>query len=156
VQDSGGYWLNEPVNDGSAQVRSLDFELKVPLKAVLKDAPPLDLRVNLSRNRSQVATVLGADYKADQFSTGASFSYRGGGPVRISEQQSAYLQLHRELEAYLLYKLGKGVQLRVTGSNLLGEDNRGYSRYQDAKGSSESWSLNPSGRRVQLSLELKL
>ncbi len=172
VQDSGGYWLNEPVNDGSAQVRSLDFELKFPLKAVLKDAPPLDLRANLSRNWSQVATVpgpnnrldqqvpltavLGADYKADQFSTGASFSYRGGGPVRISEQQSAYLQLHRELEAYLLYKLGKGVQLRVTGSNLLGEDNRGYSRYQDAKGSSESWSLNPSGRRVQLSLELKL
>lgn len=171
VQDSGGHWLIQPLNDGNAQVRTLDVELKFPFKAVMADAPPLDFRASVNRNWSQVdsvpgpdnrldqqvplSAVLGLDYRADKFNTGVSFSFREGGPVRISEQQSAYMQLHRDLEAYLLYKFTLGLQLRVAVSNALGEDNRTESRYVDSSGSSQTFTSRPGSPRFQANLEIK-
>lgn len=171
AQDSGGHWLIQPLNDGNAQVRTLDVELKFPLRAVMKDTPPLDFRASVNRNWSQVdsvpgpdnrldqqvplSAVLGLDYRADKFNTGVSFSFREGGPVRISEQQSARMQLHRDLEAYLLYKFTPGLQLRVAVSNALGEDNRTESRYDDSSGSSQTFTSRPGSPRLQANLEIK-
>lgn len=171
AQDSRGHWLIQPLNLGSAQVRTLDVELKFPFKAVMKDAPPLDFRASVNRNWSRVesvpgpdnrldqqvplSAVLGLDYRADKFNTGASFAYRAGGPVRISEQQSARMQLHRDLEAYLLYKFTQGLQLRVAVSNALGEDNRTESRYDDSSGSSQTFTHSPRSPRFQANLEIK-
>ena len=153
-------------------MRTLDVELKFPFKAVMKNAPPLDFRANVNRNWSKVesvpgpdnrldqqvplSAVLGLDYRADKFNTGASFAYREGGPVRISEQQSARMQLHRDLEAYLLYKFSLGLQLRVAVSNALGEDNRTESRYDDPSGSSQTFTNSPRSPRFQANLEIKL
>lgn len=171
TQDSRGYWLVQPLNDGNAQVRTLDVELKFPLKAVIKDAPAVDLRASANRNWSKVesvpgpdnrldqqiplSAVLGVDYRVDQYSAGASFSYRAGGPVRISEQQSTRLQRRRDLECYLLYKIRTGVQLRMTVSNALGEDSLGDSRYEDINGVNQTWSRTPASARFQANLELK-
>jgi hypothetical protein len=138
----------------------------------MKDAPPLDFRASVNRNWSQVdsvpgpdnrldqqvplSAVLGLDYRADKFNTGVSYSFRQGGPVRISEQQSAYMQLHRDLEAYLLYKFTAGFQLRVAVSNALGEGNRTESRYVDSSGSSQTFTSRPGSPRFQANLEIKL
>jgi outer membrane receptor protein involved in Fe transport len=172
IQDSRGLWLIQPLNDGSAQVRTLDLELKFPLKTVLEEAPPLDLRASANRNWSRVdsvpgpdnrldqqvplSAVLGLDYRQDKFNAGASFAFREGGPVRISEQQTSRLQARRELEAYLLYKFRLGLQLRLGVSNALGEDNLSDSRYQDVNGASQTWSRSPGSPRVQANLEVKL
>jgi hypothetical protein len=172
IQDSRGLWLIQPLNDGSAQVRTLDLELKFPLKTVLQDAPPLDLRASANRNWSRVdsvpgpdnrldqqvplSAILGLDYRQDKFNAGASFAFREGGPVRISEQQTSRLQARRELEAYLLYKFSLSLQLRLGVSNALGEDNLGDSRYQDVNGASQTWSRSPGSPRVQANLEVKL
>ncbi|SFU82996.1 TonB-dependent receptor plug domain-containing protein [Pseudoduganella namucuonensis] len=171
TEDARGYWLVQPVNDGDAQVRTLDVELKFPLKAVLKDGPPFDFRASVNRNWSKVESVpgpdnrldqqvpltavLGADYREDKYSAGASFSYRAGGSVRVSEQQFGWLQQRRELEAYLLYKVRTGVQLRLAVSNALGEDNLSQSRYQDLSGTSQTWTRSPGSPRLQANLELK-
>lgn len=171
TQDSRGYWLIQPLNDGNAQVRTLDVELKFPLKAVMKDAPPVDFRANVNRNWSKVesvpgpdnrldqqvplSAVLGLDYRADKINTGASFAYRAGGPVRISAQQSARMQPHRDLEAYVLYKIKLGLQLRVAVSNALGEDNRTESRYDDVSGTSHTLTNTPRSPRFQANLEIK-
>ena len=172
TQDARGYWLIRPVNEGSAQVRTLDLELKFPLKAVMKDAPEFDFRLNVNRNWSDVdgipgpnnrldqqvplSATLGVDYKGKgAFSAGASFAYRGGGMVQVSQEQSRQMFARRELEAYALYKFGPRMQLRVALNNALDEDNLGYARYRDASGISESWSRNPDSRRLQANLEIK-
>lgn len=171
TEDARGHWLIQPVNDGNAQVHTLDVELKFPLKAVMKDAPAFDFRASVNRNWSKVesvpgpdnrldqqvplSAVLGADYREDKYSAGASFAYRAGGPVRISEQQFGRLQQRRELEAYLLYKVRTGVQLRLAVSNALGEDTLGESRYQDLNGTSQTTSRGPGSPRLQANLELK-
>jgi outer membrane receptor protein involved in Fe transport len=172
TQDKRGLWLVQPLNDGNAIVRTLDVEVKFPLKAVMaENAPPLDFRASLNRNWSRVDTVpgpnnrlddqipltanLGLDYRADKYSAGASFAFRDGGPVRVSEQQFRRLFARRELEAYLLYKFKPGMQLRLAVNNALGEDNRNESRYVDTNGTSESWGRAADSARFQANLEMK-
>jgi len=171
TQDGRGYWLIQPLNDGTATVRSLDVELKFPLKALMKDAPGFDFRASANRNWSRVDSVpgpdnrldqqialtlvLGTDYREDKYSAGASLSYRQGGPVRISEQQSSRLQGRRELEGYLLYKIRTGYQLRLGVSNALGEDNLGDSQYLDSNGGSRTWTRSPGSARFSANLEMK-
>jgi outer membrane receptor for ferrienterochelin and colicins len=81
-----GRWVTMPSNGGDATTRGLELEAKFPLKAVMKDALPIDLRASISRNWSTVDSVpgpnnrldsqtplsatLGADYKNGAFTTG--------------------------------------------------------------------------------------
>ncbi|TWI70077.1 outer membrane receptor for ferrienterochelin and colicin [Pseudoduganella lurida] len=171
TQDARGLWLNQPLNDGNATVRTLDFELKLPLKLLLKDGPNVDLRASVNRNWSQVETVpgpqnrldqqvplsanLGIDYRADRHNVGTSFAYRQGTPVRTSAEQTIRLFQRRDLDAYWLYKYTPGVQLRVSANNLLGEDNDGFSCYEDANGVSRQTSRTPDSVRIGANLELK-
>jgi outer membrane receptor for ferrienterochelin and colicins len=170
--DQNGLWLDRPVNNGRAQVRTLDVEAKFPLKAVWKTAPAIDVRASASRNWSKVESVpgpdnrlneqvpfnavLGFDYKADKLSTGASFAYRAGGRTRLSEQQDTQQYRRRDLETYILYKVDPHTQLRIALSNLLGEDTRTRTRYRDTAGTSETWTLGQASPRLQVTLELKL
>jgi outer membrane receptor protein involved in Fe transport len=128
TQDAQGLWVVRPVNDGNAQVRTLDFDAKFPLKTVMKDAPPVDLRLSLNRNWSKVdavpgpdnrldqqipfSAVFGADYKKEPFSFGINLAYRAGGDVRISQEQGARLQARRDVDAYFQYSPRKDLDLR--------------------------------------------
>jgi outer membrane receptor protein involved in Fe transport len=138
VNFDGARWVAMPMNAGRATTRGLELETKFPLKALLKDAPAIDLRASLSANWSRVDGVpgpdnrldgqtplsanLGIDYKRADFTTGASFAYKQGGTVRVSERQTSFLVPRRDLEAYALYKFNPKQQLRVALSNLLGQD----------------------------------
>jgi outer membrane receptor protein involved in Fe transport len=171
IQDRPGHWLSLPMNEGKAMVRTLDVEVKFPLKAFDKDAPPFDFRLGANRNWSTVDSVpgpdnrldqqipltvtLGADYREDKFSAGASLAYRGGGMVRQSEQQFIRQQGRRDLEAYWLVKVRTGLQVRLSVNNALGEDSRGESRYVDVSGTSETRSWNPGSARLQANVEMK-
>jgi outer membrane receptor for ferrienterochelin and colicins len=171
IEDRPGHWLSLPMNEGKAQVRTLDVEWKFPLKAFDKDAPPFDFRFSANRNWSSVDSIpgpdnrldqqvpltvtLGADYREDKFSAGASLAYRGGGMVRQSVEQFIRQQGRRDLEAYWLYKIRKGLQLRLSVANALGEDNRGESRYVDVNGTSETRSWTPGSARLQANIEMK-
>jgi outer membrane receptor protein involved in Fe transport len=143
VDFDGARWVAMPMNAGRATTRGLELETKFPLKAIMKDAPAIDLRASVSANWSRVDGVpgpdnrldgqvplsgnLGIDYKRGDLTTGASFAYKQGGQVRLSERQVSYLMVRRDLEAYALYKFNPKQQLRVALSNLLGQDfvNRG-------------------------------
>jgi outer membrane receptor for ferrienterochelin and colicins len=170
-QEADGKWIWQPVNSGNATVRTFDIELKFPLKAVMKDAPGIDLRASVNRNWSTVDGVpgpdnrlgeqipltatAGIDWKGAQHSAGASLAYRGGGPLRISLQQSQQQFRRRDLEAYWLYKFTPQHQLRVSGSNLLGDDNRNYQRYATAAGTEENLGNTPDSPRISINLEMK-
>ncbi|GAB3439669.1 TonB-dependent receptor [Massilia solisilvae] len=141
----GDRWVQLPSNGGTAETHSLEAEVKLPLKVLMAGAPAIDLRASVTRNWSRVDAVpgpnnrldqqnplsatLGIDYKAGPLTTGASFALRTGGPVRVSEQQTAYQSVRRDLDLYALWKFDPKVQLRVALSNVLRQDGLGATAF---------------------------
>ncbi|MFM9436505.1 outer membrane receptor for ferrienterochelin and colicins [Janthinobacterium sp. CG_23.3] len=169
----GGRWLSTPVNDGRAVTRGIELEAKLPLRAVLAGAPAIDLRASVSRNWSRVDAVPGPDNRLDQqtplsavagidyktaggaFSAGASFAFRNGGAVRISEQQRAYAAVRRDVDLYLLWKITPQHRLRLALANLLGQDDFSASSYTDADGSLARSGTAASPMVARATLEIK-
>jgi outer membrane receptor protein involved in Fe transport len=168
----GERWISTPSNQDSATTRSLEIETKFPLKAVMQDAPAVDLRASVNRNWSQVESVpgpynrldqqtpltlnLGADYKLGALTTGGSFVYRRGGPVRVSLNQRAYVAPRRELDVYALWKFDAQRQLRFAIGNMLHQDFINENTYEDARfGSQTRRFIYPQGVRFRATYELK-
>jgi outer membrane receptor for ferrienterochelin and colicins len=166
-----GRWTMSQINDGKAHTRGLELEAKFPLKAVLANAPAIDLRASLSRNWSSVDAVpgpgnrlaqqtpfsasLGVDYKRGQLTTGASYAFRNGGLVRVSEHQGVTISVRRDLDAYALWKFDARHQLRFSLSNILGQDQSNDRLYTDADGSARRIAIFPAAVNFRLALELK-
>ncbi len=172
VDFDGARWVAMPMNAGRAETRGLELEAKFPLKAVMEGAPAIDLRASLSRNWSEVDGVpgpdnrldgqtplsanLGVDYKKGSFSTGASFAYKQGGQVRVSERQTSYIETRRDLEAYVLYKFTPKLQLRVAGQNLLDQDFTHRSSYlEEGRGLVVRRGVYPVGVTLRATVEAK-
>jgi len=168
----GARWVAMPMNAGRATTRGLELEAKFPLKALIDGAPAIDLRASVSRNWSEVEGVpgpgnrldsqtplsanLGIDYKVGKVSTGASFAYKDGMQVRLSERQSAVTDTRRDLEAYVLYKFSPKLQLRVAGQNLLDEDFTASNSYlEEGRGLVLRRSAYPVGVTLRATVEAK-
>lgn len=167
----GERWIQTPSNQDSATTRSLEIETKFPLKAVMQDAPAVDLRASVNRNWSRVESVpgpdnrldqqtpltvnLGADYKVGALTTGGSFAFRRGGPVRVSINQRAYVIPRRELDMYALWKFDAQRQLRFAVSNMTSQDFINENTYEDERGSQTRRFVFPQGVRYRLTYELK-
>ena len=168
-----GRWVSMPINDGTATTRSLEFDAKFPIQKFLKSAPPIDFRFNMNRNWSTVDSVpgpnnrlaqqtpfsstLGLDYRMQggALVAGSSYSFKSGGEVRISANQTRYVTPKRELDFYTLWKYTPRLQLRLTLSNLLRADYRSESAYFDALGSLRRAEISPSNIQVRLNVEMK-
>jgi hypothetical protein len=89
----------------------------------------LDQQVPMTAN-------LGLDWKTGQLTTGGSFTFRQGGPVRLSTRQTAVSMVRHDMELYGLWKFDDRNQLRVVVNNLKGEDWIGDNTYErrDADG----------------------
>jgi outer membrane receptor protein involved in Fe transport len=168
----GGRWVSLPMNTGRARTRGLELEAKFPLKAVIDTTTALDLRSSLSRNWSSVDAIpgpnnrllnqtplsatLGADYKLGAFSSGGSFVFKQGGEVRVSAAQVTYESARRDLDLYVLWKLNPQTQLRVAGSNLLGQDYIYQSSYTVAgSGTQRSRTVYAGWPMLRATLEMK-
>jgi outer membrane receptor for ferrienterochelin and colicins len=168
----GDKFVSMPINDGKALTRGLEFEAKFPLKSIVESAPAIDLRANLNRNWSKVDAVqgpnnrldqqtpfsatLGMDYKTGQLTTGGSYSFRSGGPVRISERQSAYQTARRDLEMYGLWKFDPKNQLRVALSNVLEQDYVSETTYRDpVDGTTTRRTVSPGYATMRVTMEMK-
>jgi outer membrane receptor protein involved in Fe transport len=169
----GSRWVSRPVNTGHARARGLELETKFPLKAVIDTATSLDLRGSLSRNWSNVDTIpgpnnrlmdqtplsatLGADYKRGAFSAGGSYVFKNGGEIRLSSNQVSYASVRRDLDLYALWKFSANTQLRLAGSNLLGQDYINASSYTLAgDGTQRSRTIYPGSPTLRATLEMKL
>lgn len=167
-------WVSTPVNDGRANTQTLELEAKFPLRAVMAaPVPAIDLRASVSRNWSQVEQVPGPNNRLDQqtpvsgnvgldyktpdgvLTTGGSFNFRNGGPVRITERQSAYTSPRRDLDIYALWKFDAKNQLRLAVSNLLAQDFESDTVYTDANGVIARNSISPSSPQARATLEMK-
>jgi hypothetical protein len=138
----------------------------------MSGAPAIDLRANLSRNWSNVDAVpgpdnrldqqtpfsstLGIDYKSGRLTTGGSYVFRSGGPVRLSQTQSSYQTARRELEMYALWKFDARQQLRVVLSNLLAQDALSENTYlSTVRGTTVRRSVTPGEPAIRVNLETK-
>jgi outer membrane receptor protein involved in Fe transport len=167
----GDRWISLPSNNGRAQTSSLELETKFPLKSLWESAPAIDLRANLARNWSRVDSVpgpnnrldqqtplsanFGLDYKVGQLTTGGSFNFKNGGQVRVSANQTAYVNVRRELEMYALWKFNPKYQLRVAASNLLGQDYISESSYTGANDVLRNRTVNVRSANARATLEMK-
>jgi outer membrane receptor protein involved in Fe transport len=170
--DDARRWLYQPVNDGTAQVSSLETELKLPLKLLAPSLDAIELRTSASRHWSRVATVpgpnnrldaqtplaatLGFDYRKGNLSFGSSLAFQKGGWVQVSEAQSQRQQSRRDLDAYVLWRLSPRYQLRLSLANILRADNVSDRLYNDAEGLSRETTFQPGVMRTGLNLEVKL
>jgi outer membrane receptor for ferrienterochelin and colicins len=167
-----GRWVQTPLNEGSAETRTLEAEAKLPLRSLFAGAPAIDLRANVSRNWSHVNDVpgpdnrldqqtpfsatLGIDYKAGALSAGGTFAFRSGGPVRLSQDQASYQNVRRDLDVYALWKFNPTCQVRLALSNLLGQDGLNATSYTTPAGLSTRSTVYPGYMVARVTLEMKL
>jgi outer membrane receptor for ferrienterochelin and colicins len=166
-----GRWVGMPFNFGNARTYGLELESKFPLKSVFTAAPALDLRASVSRNWSTVDSVpgpnnrldqqtplsatLGVDYKIGALTTGASYAFKNGGPVRISQNQMAYQSVRRDIDMFALWKFNPQYQLRMALSNVLRQDFINSGSYTDKNGSVTRTSISPGKMIARATLEMK-
>ena len=100
------------------------------------------------------SATLGIDYKLGKLTTGGSYSFRSGGPVRVSERQSIYQSARRDLEMYALWKFDPKNQLRVGLQNVLAQDFVNESAYRDANGTLKTRSILPGVAVVRATMEM--
>ena len=174
LSNVNGIWTNMPINDGQATTRGIEMEAKFPLRSVMKDAPAIDFRSNLSFNWSNLETVpgpnnrldsqtpisanLGLDYKLDKIplTIGGNLSFQDGGPVRLSANKTSYSVPKRGLDLYGLWKFNPKTNLRISLANALHQDNINASSYADTFGSLTQTTTTPTTVAVRALLEMKM
>ena len=135
-----GRWVSSPANIGSARTSGIELEAKFQLAELMANAPDVDFRANYSRFWSDVEGIPGPDNRLDQQAeqtANIGFDYRlkavpltvGGGfnwtpaiEVQTSLTERVSTGPKRQLDLYGLWKFTPDLHLRVSGSNLLGED----------------------------------
>jgi iron complex outermembrane receptor protein len=174
-------WVSRPQNVGSAITQGIELEAKFRLSEVMNDAPPLDLRSNVSFFDSKVKSVPGPNNRLDQqpkmtANFGADYRFRSmpltiggnlnvtpGYETRVSEDQVFRQGLKRAFDAYVLWTFKPGVALRLSANNVAPRD-YGYGSTQDFESTPGSGTFlretaNTETRTYtqwQLRLELKL
>lgn len=129
-------YVSRPRNLGRATTQGIELDAKLRLSELRADAPPLDLRMNLSLYRSRVDSVPGPDNRIDQqpravgnlgadyrlprtpWTVGGSLGVTPGYRTQLTELQSQETGLRRVLDAYVLWQLDAQTRLRFSLANL--------------------------------------
>jgi outer membrane receptor protein involved in Fe transport len=157
-------WVSRGTNSGSKRTESLELETKFPLKALFAQAPALELRASVARNwlhgfgnsfdrQAPLTASLGMDYSASTWGAGGSLTFKDGIDMRLSAEQAERTNVQRNLDLYALWKMAPGFQLRIAGSNLLGQDNVRENTYAGARGLLLNRFVNVNYASVRLALE---
>jgi outer membrane receptor protein involved in Fe transport len=171
VEKVGNTWISTPVNAGAAITWGVELEAKFPLQALIPAAPGFELRANLARNWSRVASIPGPDNRlpgqapfsasvgvdhrmaALPMTFGASFNFQGGGPARLSERTAAWAGVQRELGMFALWRVDARSQWRMSVANLLGQDHLARSSFVDQQGSLQALTTTPTSATLRLAFE---
>ncbi|OBV38199.1 TonB-dependent receptor plug domain-containing protein [Janthinobacterium psychrotolerans] len=168
-----GMWITRPFNNGVAQVRGVEMDVKFPLRTWLADAPEIDLRANAARNWSSVDAVpgpgnrlasqvpatlnLGLDYRVSPMtSVGGNLNLQTGGWARQDAQAGSYAGVRRTLDAYALWQPDGKTRLRLSLANLLGQKQVQGLSYAGDAGLRESMTATPGSASLRLMLERNL
>jgi iron complex outermembrane receptor protein len=172
--NSASRWVSTPQNISEAVTQGVELEAKFRLDQMLKDAPPVDLRNNVSFYRSRVLSIMGPDNRLDQqpsmtanfgadyrlrslpFTVGGNVNYNPGYTSRSSDVQWLTVSQKRVMDVYGLWRVDPSTAWRLTLSNL---DPRRYdtaSLYSGPAVWENSQTQNRGWTNVQIRLEKKL
>lgn len=168
-----GRWVAFPANGGDADSWGLEMDARAGLAQLHAGAPAIDLRFNATLNRSEVEDVPGPDNRIDQqvpfsatvgadwkldanWTAGMGYTYRSGGPVRITATRGNLDAYRRELDLYVLWAPTRRSKLRLAVSNALHQTLETGQWYLDADGLQqiERQRRPPVGVRLQLEMQL--
>lgn len=167
-------WVSRPQNAGKASTVGLELEAKFRLDEMLDDAAPISVHSNLSFFNSRVEQVpgpnnrlegqprgtanLGADYRLRGLpvSLGASVNFTPGYQVQLSDIQSNTMGAKVVTDAFVLWFIRPGAQLRFSANNMLPRDYLSTTSLLNTTQRQENESANPSKINWGLRLELKL
>ncbi len=167
-------FVSSPQNVGNAITQGLELEAKFALSKAWADAPPVDIRSNLSFFHSKVLDVMGPDNRLDQqpnmtANMGADYRIRSlpltlGGNVNINpdystrqtEQQWVYQGSKRVVDVYGLWKFNPSTALRMTLSNLVPRDYLTGTTYMGSGFAETARTNTRNWQTVQLRLEMKI
>ncbi|MFO1336945.1 MAG: TonB-dependent receptor [Burkholderiaceae bacterium] len=174
LEDEPGFdqprWVARPQNVGEATTQGVELEARFKLSELVDDAPPLELRANLSLFRSSVDSVPGPDNRLDSqpggtanfgadyrwpglpLTVGGNLNLTPGYTTRLSDAQWQLQSAKRVVDAYALWTINPGMRLRVTASNLLHEDADSSSIVTDETATT----VSPTFVNWRVQLELKL
>ena len=134
---TGGRFLSQPQNIGSAITRGIELEAKGRLNEIVAELPAVALRSNLSVFRSKVGGIPGPDNRLDEqpqatANLGADYRLRslplavGGNvnwtpayDVQQTEAQRRSNSIQRSFEAFATWTFSPSVALRIAASDLL-------------------------------------
>lgn len=171
TQGLNGRWVSSPFNVGSADVRGVGLEGKLPLKEIDGDWPDINVRANVNWNHSRVRSVpgpdnrlatqtpftmgMGADYRLvdGKWTMGADFTLQDGGPVQIALGEREDRRSRRNLDAYIAWKVDESTHVRFSGSNLLRQTVIVDKSVADSTGTFDQRALNFQPRIWRVSLE---
>lgn len=174
VANVDGTWIDSPVNGGRASVHGIEAEAKFALRDVWDRAPDVRVHAHLARNWSRVEGVPGPDNRLErqtpvtggagldyalahpQVTLGVNFTFAGGGPVRISANESEDLPAKRVLDFYALWQADARTKLRLSLANVLRPDRVGADRYFDDNGGLTLTATRPTHTIVRIAVELTL
>jgi len=166
-----GVWIGSPANGGVANVRGVEIDARVPLKAASAGGTTIELRTNLSRNWSRVDGVAGPDNRLGNQApltanlgldlrmpqgrgAGANFRFVGGWRARTAQSLVQETGVVRELEAYATWPAAGG-RLRLAVANLLQSTRHTGQRYVDGLYASTRLSSAAQRPLVRLQYELQ-
>lgn len=133
-------WVARVQNIGDAITQGVELEAKFRASEIWAQAPRIDVRSNLSLFASRVEGVpapdnrlsqqpdgtanLGVDYKMRDLplSFGGNLNWTPGYTTRLSEDQRVMQGAKLVLDAYLLWTIDPGSQLRISLGNLAARD----------------------------------
>jgi len=167
-------WVSRPRNLGRATTEGLEFDAKFRLSEWRAEAPPLDLRLNLSLFRSRVASVPGPDNRIDQqpratgnvgadyrwpgtgWTVGGSLGVTPGYRTQLTELQSQELGRRRVLDAYLLRQFDADTRVRLALANLAPIDSTSTTSVLQGSQLQAVDSVGRTDTSVTLRLEMRL
>jgi iron complex outermembrane receptor protein len=167
-------YVSRPRNLGTARHEGVEFDTKFQLKEFFDDAPPLNLRANVSFFRSHVDSVpgpdnrmngvprvtgnAGADYRFSvvPLTVGGSVNFTPGYDTRLADNQLVRATLARNIEAFALWTFNPKLKLRLSVNNLLPRDTPSTSVFDTEGHRLTSYSQNPGRMSGGLRLEMRL
>ena len=133
-------WVARTQNVGAATTQGVELEAKLRMSEWLTDAPPVDLRANMSLFRSSLDGVSGPNNRLDQqpdgtANLGADYQPKGwplkfsgnlnftpGYTTRLSNEQDAFQSDKLVADATVVWIFSPRAQLRVVASNFTGRN----------------------------------
>lgn len=167
-------YVSRPANLGRARTHGVEVEAKFRLDQAIADAPPVDLRANLSAYRSRVDQVPGPDNRLDNqpkaaLNLGADHRFRGipltiGGSLNLvpayrtqaSDVLAGTTPRKRQFDAHALWVFGPTMQLRLNLTNLLPEDFATATIVETAALREQQVNTQRTDLSARVTLELKL